>query len=95
MHKLYQYINNFEIAETVHATKERKNNKFVTVKTKGFTKGLGWKGFGFGFYDEIKLIRSRFYGGDRAEIYFIFISIQKRGWKWHSCCRGSTWAWQY
>ena len=41
MHKLYQYINNFEIAETVHATKERKNNKFVTVKTKGFTKGLG------------------------------------------------------
>ena len=47
------------------------------MKTKGFTKGLGWKGFGFGLYDGIKLIRSRFYGGDRAKIYFIFISILK------------------
>ena len=57
--------------------KERKNKNFVTVKTKGFTKGLGWKDFGFGLYNGIKLIKSGFYGGDRAGIYFIFISILK------------------
>ena len=57
--------------------KERKNKKFVTVKTKGSTKGLGWKDFGFGLYNGIKLIKSGFYGGDRAKIYFIFISILK------------------
>ena len=57
--------------------KERKNKKFVTVKTKGFTKGLGWKDFGFGLYNRIKLIKSGFYGGDRAGIYFIFINILK------------------
>ena len=57
--------------------KERKNKNFVTVKTKGFTKGLGWKDFGFGLYNGIKLIKSGFYGGDRARIYFIFINILK------------------
>ena len=57
--------------------KEKKNIKFVTVKTQGFTKGLGWKDFGFELYNEIKSIRGGFYGGDRAEIYFIFISILK------------------
>ena len=57
--------------------KEKKNRKFVTVKTQGFTKGLGWKDFGFELYNRIKLIKSGFYGGDRAEIYFIFISILK------------------
>ena len=31
---------------------------FVTVFQKGFTKGLGCKGFGFGVYDGIKCIRS-------------------------------------
>ena len=57
--------------------KEKKNIKFVTVKTQGFTMGLGWKDFGFELYNRIKLIKSGFYGGDRAEIYFIFISILK------------------
>ena len=57
--------------------KERKNRKFVTVKTQGFTKDLGWKDFGFKLYNEIKLIRSGFYGGDRAGIYFILISVLK------------------
>ena len=57
--------------------KERKNRNFVTMKTKGFTKGLGWKDFGFWLYNGIKLIKSGFYGGDRAKIYFIFISILK------------------
>ena len=57
--------------------KEKKNRKFVTVKTQGFTKGLGWKDFGFELYNGIKLIKSGFYGGDRAVIYFIFINILK------------------
>ena len=57
--------------------KERKNKKFVIVKTKGFTQGLGWKGFDFGLYGGIKLIRNGLYGGDRVGIYFIFISILK------------------
>ena len=47
------------------------------MKTKGFTKGLGRKAFRFGFYDGIKIIKSGFYGGDRAGIYFILISVLK------------------
>ena len=85
-------------SETVQQ-KERKNRKFETMKTKGFTKGLDWKGFGFGLNGGIKFIRSGLYGGDRARIDFIFISIlnfkigknyfkivgqiQKRRWKWY------------
>ena len=69
------------------------------MKTKGFTKGFSWKGFGFGLYGGIKFIRSGLYGEDRARIDFIFISIlnfktdknyfkivgqiQKRGWRKH------------
>ena len=45
---------------------------------KGFTKGLGWKGFGFGLYGGIKCIRSGLYGGDYGGIkmyqnYFKFM----------------------
>ena len=60
--------------ETVQQ-KERKNRKFETMKTKGFTKGLDWKGFGFGLNGGIKFIRSGLYGVDRTGIYFRFIRI--------------------
>ena len=45
------------------------------MKTTGFTKGLDWKGFGFGLYGRIKFIRSGLYGVDRIKIYFRFIRI--------------------
>ena len=45
------------------------------MKITGFTKGLDWKGFGFGLYGRIKFIRSGLYGVDRIEIYFRFIRI--------------------
>ena len=47
------------------------------MKTKGFREDFSWKGFGFGLYGGIKFKRSGFYGGDRAEIYSILISILK------------------
>ena len=34
----------------------------------GFTKGLGWKCFGFGLYNRIELIKSGFIGGDRVRV---------------------------
>ena len=59
------------------ATKGKEKQKVEIVKTKGFTKGFGWKGFGFGFYGRIKFIRSVLYSGDRVGNYFIFISVLK------------------
>ena len=47
------------------------------MKTKGFRVDFNWKGFGFGLYGRTKLRRSGLYGGDRTEIYFIYISILK------------------
>ena len=62
----------------------RRGEKFATNKKWGDRKLKPWKqrvsiekGFGFGLYGRIKFIRSELYGGDRAENYFIFISILK------------------
>ena len=49
--------------------------KLWKLKTKGFRKGFNWKGFEFGFYGGIKFIRCGLYGGEKARIDFIFISI--------------------